>query len=95
MTPLAVMIRFKGDPDDLLERFESARRVWKEAQGGDYETPAFYATCREKDGILIITGWKSAAGHRAFGEDIGPQIHASGMPQPEIERLRIEMLGWE
>jgi hypothetical protein len=96
LTQLAVLIRFKGDPDELLERFERARRLWMDAQEGDYERPAFFATCREDDGILILTGWESAAGHRVFGQGIGPYIHSVGMPESEqIERLRIEWLGWD
>ena len=35
--PIAVIIRFSGEPDDLLERFEQARRLWIEAQDADYE----------------------------------------------------------
>jgi hypothetical protein len=96
MTPIAVLIRFRGDPDELAERFEKARQMWIEAQDGDYERPAFFATCRRKDGILVLTGWESAVGHRAFGEGIGPHIHAVELPAPEeIEHMRIETLGWE
>jgi hypothetical protein len=96
MTPVAVIIRFHGDPDDLLERFEGARLMWAGAQGDDYERPAFYAACRTEGGIAIITGWESAAGHRAFGQGMHPHIDAVGLPEPEqIERMRIEKLGWE
>jgi hypothetical protein len=35
--PVAVIIRFNGDPDELFERFERARRLWIDAQDGDYE----------------------------------------------------------
>jgi hypothetical protein len=37
--PIAVIIRFSGDPGDLLERFERARQTWIDAQEGDYERP--------------------------------------------------------
>jgi hypothetical protein len=94
--PIAVLIHFSGDPDDLLDRFERARRLWIEAQKGDYERPTFFATCREREGIRVLSGWKTAAGHRAFGEGIGPHIHAVEMPKPDqIEHLRIAELDWE
>src|SRR5918994_3569445 len=94
--PIAVMIRFKGDPDELLERFERARRLWIEAQDSAYERPAFYAACKTGDGIVIVSGWESAPAHRAFGEGIDPHIAAVGMGTPDqIDRLRIEKLGWE
>jgi hypothetical protein len=52
--PITVIIRFTGEPDDLLERFEKARRRWIEAQDGDHERPLFYAACRTDDGIAIV-----------------------------------------
>jgi hypothetical protein len=94
--PIAVITRFNGDPDDLLERFERARVMWVEAQDGHYERPLFYAACRADEGIDIISGWPTAAAHRAFGQRMHPQIEAVGMVPPEwIERMRIEKLGWD
>jgi hypothetical protein len=57
--PIAVIIRFNGDPDDLLERFEKVRQAWIEAQDGDYSPPAFYAVCKTDEGIVIVDGWKA------------------------------------
>ena len=94
--PIAVTIRFGGEPEELLERFEKARRLWINAQEGDYERPLFYAACRTDDGIAILTAWLTAAGHRAFGQRLHPHIEAVGMGTPEqIERMRIEKLGWD
>jgi hypothetical protein len=91
--PIAVVIRFSGDPDDLLERFERARQMWIEAQEVDYERPVFYAACKTDDGIAILSGWQTAVTHRAFGE--GLHTHAMDMDGPDqIERLRIAKLGW-
>lgn len=95
-TPIAVIIRFSGDPDDLLERFERARRMWIEAQVGGYERPAFYAACRTDEGIAIVTAWESAIAHRAFGQGLHPHIEAVGLPAPDrIERMRIAKLAWD
>ena len=94
--PIAVIIRFSGDPDDLLERFERARQVWIEAQGDDYERPAFYAACRTDEGIAVVNVWKDAAAHRAFGQGLHGLIEAVAMDAPDrIERMRIEKLGWD
>jgi heme-degrading monooxygenase HmoA len=93
---LAVIIRFRGDADDLLERFERARRLWIAAQDGDYERPVFYAACKTDDGIAIVTAWDTAIAHRAFGQGIHPHIAAAGMSMPDrIERMRVEKLGWD
>jgi heme-degrading monooxygenase HmoA len=94
--PIAVIIRFNGDPDELLERFERARRSWVEAQDADYERPAFYAACRTDDGIAIVSGWRSAAAHRAFGQRLHAHTKAAGLSTPDqIERLRVARLGWD
>jgi hypothetical protein len=95
MTAIVVLIRFKGEPEDLLARFEQARRLWVDEQEGSYEHPAFFATGRADDGILVIAGWETASGHSAFGKGIGPHLQAVEMPGPDqIEHVRIERLGW-
>lgn len=94
--PIAVIIRFDGDPDELLERFERARRSWIHAQDGGYERPAFYAACKTAGGIAILTGWDTAAAHRAFGHPMAPHLESVGMARPDhIERMRIDTLGWD
>jgi hypothetical protein len=94
--PIAVIIRFNGNPDDLLERFEAARRLWIEAEGAEHPPPAFYAACRTQDGIAIVGGWETAAAHRAFGHGLGAHIEAVGLGKPDhIDRMRIRKLGWD
>ncbi|MGH2945378.1 MAG: hypothetical protein ACRDPC_03810 [Solirubrobacteraceae bacterium] len=94
--PIAVIIRFAGDPEDLLERFERARQLWIDAQDAEYQQPAFYAACKSDDGIVIVSAWESAAAHRAFGHGIEPHVEAVGMRRPDhIERIRIKRLGWD
>jgi len=39
--PIAVIMRFHGDPADLIDRFERARRLWIDAQGEGYGPPLF------------------------------------------------------
>jgi hypothetical protein len=94
--PIAVIIRFSGDPDDLLERFERVRQRWIEAQEGDYERPLFYAACKTDDGIAVVNVWQSAIAHRAFGQGLHGHIDAEGLGAPDrIERMRIAKLGWD
>ena len=93
---LAVIIRFSGDSADLLERFERARRMWIEAQDDDYERPSFYAACRTREGIAVLNVWNDALAHRAFGQGLHLHLEAAGLGRPaEIERLRVEQIGWE
>ena len=94
--PLAVIIRFSGDPDDLFERFERARRSWIEEQAGYYERPLFYAAGKTDEGLAVLSVWQTAVAHRAFGQGLHAHIDAAGMSSPnEIERMRIETLAWD
>lgn len=94
--PVAVIVRFSGEADDLFERFEQARRLWIEAQDGDYSPPAFYAVSKTEDGIVIVDGWETDAAHEAFGRRMGPHLEAVGMGMPDhLEHLPIEKLGWD
>jgi hypothetical protein len=93
--PTAVILRFNGDPDDLLERFENARQLWIDAHAG-YEPPTFYAACMRKEGIVIVTSWPTNEAHKAFGPAICLHLEAVGMKPPEAhEHLRIQKLGWD
>jgi hypothetical protein len=94
--PLAVVIRFKGDVEELSEACERLRRAWIDAQDGDYDRPLFYAVCRTREGIEILSAWSTTAAHRAFGQGLHTGIEAAGMPMPdEIERMPIVKLGWD
>jgi hypothetical protein len=94
--PIAVIIRFSGDPDELLARFEQARLLWVDSKGSDYERPTFYAACRTDDGIAIVNVWHDARAHRAFGQGLHAQIDGLGLDEPDrVERMRVERLGWD
>jgi hypothetical protein len=93
--PITMIVRFSGDPDDLLDRFEKARRLWIEAQDDDYKRPVFHAVCRTGDGIVVINGWETTADHRAFGRRMAPHLQAVGLGRADKhEHLSIEKLGW-
>lgn len=94
--PIAVIVRFNGDPDDLLGRFEQARKSWIEAQDDGYNPPAFYAVCKTAEGIVVVDGWETDEDHKAFGHRMGPHLQAVGMGMPhDSEHLWIAKLGWD
>lgn len=94
--PMAVIVRFHGDPDDLLRRFEQARTVWIEAQGSDCDAPVLYAICMAEKGIVVVTGWADEEHHRVFRRQMGPHLRAVGMKMPdEHEHLRMGRCGWD
>jgi len=76
--PTAVILRFTGDPDDLVERFEKARQLWIEAHDDDHSAPAFYAACKTRDGIVIVIGWPTNEAHEAFGPGMRTHLEAGG-----------------
>jgi heme-degrading monooxygenase HmoA len=93
--PIAVILRFSGDPDDLLQSFEQARKSWTEAQGNGYNPPIFFATCKADEGIVLVTGWEAEEDHKAFRKQMMPCLHAAGVGRPTAhEQLEITWLGW-
>jgi hypothetical protein len=95
-SPIAVIVRFDGDPEDLLERFERARRLWTDAQDADCSRPVFYATCKTDTGIAILNAWETEAAHQTFAHRMGPHLESVGMGMPDqLERLRIGKLSWD
>ncbi len=93
--PTAVILRFNGDPDDLLERYEQARQRWIDAQDDDHTPPTFYAACKTENGIAIVTGWPTTEAHKAFSRALRPHLEAVGIGRPDgHEHLRIHKVGW-
>ena len=93
--PVAVILRFKGDPHDLLERFEQARRSWIEDQDDGYSPPPLFALCATQEGITVITGWETDEDHKAFAHGMGPHLERAGASKLDgHEHLRIAKLGW-
>lgn len=94
--PIAVILRFNGDPEDLLGRFEQARKSWIEAQDDGYNPPGFFAICKAEDGIVLVTGWEAAQDHKTFRKQMMPHLQAAGVSRPHAhEQLRIARLGWD
>jgi hypothetical protein len=93
---IALILRFSGDPDELVERFEQARKSWIEAQGKRYSPPIFFATCRAEDGVVLLAGWEAEEDHKAFRKQMMPYLHAAGLDRPTgHEQLGIARLGWD
>ncbi len=92
--PIAVILRFKGDSDDLVERFEQALKARIEAQGERGNPPIFFAVCATGDGVALITGWEAEEDHKGFRKQMMPHLHAAGIARPEAhEQLPIVRLG--
>jgi hypothetical protein len=95
--PVAVIVRFNGDADDLFEGFEKARQLWMAArQESGYNPPNFYAAAKTEAGIVLVDCFDTDEDHLAFGENMGEYLEAVGMPGPDhLEHLEVSKLGWD
>jgi hypothetical protein len=95
--PVAVIVRFNGDADDLFEGFEKARQLWMAArQESGYNAPNFYAVAKTGAGIVLVDCFDTDEDHLAFGENMGEYLEAVGMPGPDhLEHLEVSKLGWD
>lgn len=96
MSDLAAMIlRFEGDPDDLLQRYQTARGRWLETRDPDCDPPTLHAILRAKDAIVIINGCANSEQAHQFGRAMGACMKQAGLRPAGHERFRIEKLGWD
>jgi hypothetical protein len=107
--PIAVVLRFDGDPDDLAERFELAHQAWLDAQDGDYVPPKVHLVCTRHEhrtggprarqigtGIVVLTVWPTEAAHAAFTHRLRRHLDAVGLGMPDrLEHLNVSKLGWD
>ena len=95
--PIAVIVRFNGDADELYSGLEKARQQWIDArQETGYNPPNFYAVAKTGDGIVLVDCFDNDADHEAFGRNMGEYLDAVGMPGPDhLEHLEVSKLGWD
>jgi hypothetical protein len=93
--PTAMILRFGGDPDDLLGRFETARQSWIATNEDERIAPTFYAACKAKNGIVVVMVWPTDEAHKSFGPGMRPHLQAAGISRPDSpERQLVDKLGW-
>jgi hypothetical protein len=89
---LAVLIHFEGEPDELLERFERARRRGVEAQEDSYDAPAFYAACSGTTASSCVTRrrggyrWLETEGSSSPRRASSIRRGTGSSPRPQNER---------
>ncbi len=92
MAVLAVY-RIKGDPDELLEKFD---QVVPEIENLVNGVPAVHVTARTDDGIVIYDVWDSEGDIEEFTSNPGfrDAIERVNLPQPEVAVYEVHRIGW-
>lgn len=89
--PMTVIIKFSGDPEQLLPRYKQLTSEWAT---GDAEQPLYAFTAPSPEGLVAVNVWTDS-GHAAFGQDIRHRLERHGLPMPaEIEHLPTTTIGW-
>ena len=90
----AMMIRFNGDPDELLRRYLSARDHWLETRDPGCNPPMLHAVLSGENGIVVINGFPDVQQAHMFGRSMGACMKQAGLRPAGHERSRIEKLQW-
>jgi quinol monooxygenase YgiN len=87
------VFRVKGDPDELLAKFEQAI---PEIEDSAHGVPQVHVTARTDDGIVIYDVWDSHGDIAQFTEnpDFQKAIEAVDLPQPEVAVYEVHRIGW-
>jgi quinol monooxygenase YgiN len=97
--PVAAVIRFRGDPDEILATYDATRPM----QIGMGPTPGLiiHTAARAEDGVVMVDVWESEADYWAFLQlpEVQEAVVNSQLPKPEIELYEIHAMlhpavGW-
>ena len=84
------MMRFSGDPDELLakidEHVDPVSQRLAPRHGGLANLVA-----RTDDGVLVINLWRDEEGRHAMAQEpeIQEAVNAAGLPQPDFEGFEV------
>jgi hypothetical protein len=84
--PVIVILRWEGDPDRVLPRYEKAVDIWRErfASRGPAQT---FAGASERGGVVVVNVFAHDQDHLMFGRNMGDPLAAVGLPTPSIEHI--------
>jgi len=89
-----VILRFPGEVDELLEKWERAVQRWQDLYP-DSRLPASIAAAGEKGGLVVVNVFGSEEDHLLFGEKMGTPLREVGLDTPGLEHLGVRKLDWD
>ena len=93
--PVMAILRWDGDPDTTLERYERAVAAWRETFGEQSSGPLHAIAGRsERGGLVVVNVFETNRDHLAFGRNMGEPLASVGLPTPDVEHASVRRLGW-
>jgi hypothetical protein len=89
-----VILRFPGEVDELLERWERAVQRWQELYP-DSRLPASIASEAENGGLVVVNVFGSDEDHLRFGQKMGTPLREVGLDTPGMEHLAVRRIDWD
>ncbi len=95
--PAMVIIRFAGDADEVLPRWEQAVRLWQEEFGSTYKLPATVVAAGENGELVVVNVFATDQDHLNFGQNMGGPMTAVGLTDPfaALEHLPVRKIDWD
>jgi hypothetical protein len=95
--PVMVIIRFAGDVDEVLPRWEQAVKLWQEQFGSEYRLPATVVAEGESGGLVVVNVFATDQDHLNFGQNMGGPMAAVGLTGPfaALEHLPVRKIDWD
>lgn len=93
--PVMAILRWDGDPETTLERYERAVAEWRERFGDQSSGPVHAVAGRdERGGLVVVNVSPTDRDHLHFGRNMGDPLAAVGLPTPDVEHVSVRRLGW-
>ena len=65
--PVMVILRFAGDVEEVLPRWEQAVKLWQEQFGSEYRLPATVVAEGENGELVVVNVFATDQDHRTSG----------------------------
>jgi hypothetical protein len=92
----ATIVRFAGDPDQLMPRYAEGLRRFAAAHPTLRPQTIFVARSDESPGALVaVVLWPEGVDHGTLGGFLIPQLKELGLERPTVEHLSAVGVGFD
>ena len=83
-----VTIRYAGDVDELLPKWERAVELWKSEFGDRFAAPGTVVAKGENGDLVIVNVFPDDEAHTSFGRNLGGPLEAVGLSRTRTRAPR-------
>ncbi len=92
----ATIVRFPGNPDDLIPRYAEGLRRFSVAHPGIRPATIFLGRSDvTENALVVVVLWPQGIDHGVLGDFLLPQLKELGLERPSVDHLAVETVGFD